>query len=76
MHSTNELIHNPIVNDKLHPKNVNFIQDYEENVKDFSQITEGNVVMLPAFAATSDEMRYNITIYRLLLLLLLCTYPN
>jgi len=57
LHITNELIHNPMVNDKLHAKNVNFIQKDEENVKDFSQIAEGDVVMLPAFGATLDEMR-------------------
>mmetsp|Transcript_6450 Transcript_6450/g.15959 ORF Transcript_6450/g.15959 Transcript_6450/m.15959 type:complete len:521 (+) Transcript_6450:146-1708(+) len=54
---TNELIHNPMVNDRLHSKNVNFIQKDEDNEKDFSQIEEGDVVMLPAFGATLDEMR-------------------
>jgi len=57
LHITNELIHNPMVNDKLHAKNVNFIEKDGENVKDFSQIAEGDVVMLPAFGATLDEMR-------------------
>jgi len=57
LHITNELIHNPMVNDKLHAKNVNFIEKDEDNVKDFSQIAEGDVVMLPAFGATLDEMR-------------------
>lgn len=57
LHITNELIHNPMVNDKLHAKNVNFIEKDEDNAKDFSQIAEGDVVMLPAFGATLDEMR-------------------
>jgi len=57
LHITNELIHNPMVNDKLHAKNVNFIQKDEENNKDFSQIGDGDVVMLPAFGATLDEMK-------------------
>lgn len=57
LHITNELIHNPMVNDKLHAKNVNFIQKDGENQKDFSQIAEGDVVMLPAFGATLDEMK-------------------
>lgn len=57
IHITNELIHNPMVNDRLHSKNVNFIAKDEENQKDFSQIEEGDVVMLPAFGATLDEMK-------------------
>jgi 4-hydroxy-3-methylbut-2-enyl diphosphate reductase len=57
VHITNELIHNPMVNDRLHSKNVNFIQKDEENMKDFSEIQEGDVVMLPAFGATLDEMK-------------------
>lgn len=57
VHITNELIHNPMVNDRLHSKNVNFIAKDEENNKDFSQIKEGDVVMLPAFGATLDEMK-------------------
>lgn len=57
LHITNELIHNPMVNDKLHAKNVNFIEKDENNVKDFSQLKEGDVVMLPAFGATLDEMK-------------------
>lgn len=57
VHITNELIHNPMVNDRLHSKNVNFIEKDEENTKDFSQIKAGDVVMLPAFGATLDEMK-------------------
>merc|ERR1712176_1237729 len=57
LHITNELIHNPMVNDRLHRKNVNFIQKDQDNFKDFSEIKEGDVVMLPAFGATLDEMK-------------------
>lgn len=65
VHITNELIHNPMVNERLHNKNVNFIQKIEDtsvdqsnpNAKDFSMIEEGDVVMLPAFGATLDEMK-------------------
>lgn len=57
-HITNELIHNPMVNKKLHDKNVNFIAKDEENNKDFTDIEEGDIVMLPAFGATLDEMKY------------------
>ena len=57
LHITNELIHNPMVNDRLHSKNVNFIKKDKDNSKDFSEIQEGDVVMLPAFGATLDEMK-------------------
>ena len=57
VHITNELIHNPMVNERLHTKNVNFIKKDADNSKDFSQIKEGDVVMLPAFGATLDEMK-------------------
>lgn len=65
VHITNELIHNPMVNERLHNKNVNFIQKIDDtsvdqsnpNAKDFSMIKEGDVVMLPAFGATLDEMK-------------------
>ena len=57
VHITNELIHNPMVNDRLHTKDVNFIGKDEDNGKDFSQIEEGDVVMLPAFGATLEEMK-------------------
>lgn len=46
-----------MVNERLHKKNVNFIAKDEDNLKDFSQIGEGDVVMLPAFGATLDEMK-------------------
>lgn len=57
IHITNELIHNPMVNERLHSKNVNFIAKDKENSKDFSEIGDGDVVMLPAFGATLDEMK-------------------
>jgi len=57
IHITNELIHNPMVNERLHKKNVNFIEKDGDNAKDFTQINEGDVVMLPAFGATLDEMK-------------------
>lgn len=57
LHITNELIHNPMVNERLHAKKVNFIEKDADNLKDFSQIKEGDVVMLPAFGASLDEMK-------------------
>lgn len=58
IHITNELIHNPAVNDRLHAKDVNFIQKSDDGAtKDFSDIKDGDVVMLPAFGATMEEMK-------------------
>ncbi|KAL7483762.1 hypothetical protein ACHAW6_009406 [Cyclotella cf. meneghiniana] len=56
VHITNELIHNPEVNDRLHEMNVQFIEKLGEGKKDFSKIGEGDVVILPAFGASFEEM--------------------
>jgi len=53
---TNEIIHNPSVNDHLRQMNVRFI-DAEKGVKDFSSVKNGDVVILPAFGATVQEMQ-------------------
>ncbi|WP_320677492.1 4-hydroxy-3-methylbut-2-enyl diphosphate reductase [Prochlorococcus sp. MIT 1300] len=53
---TNEIIHNPSVNDHLRSMNVLFISA-EGGVKDFSGVSEGDVVILPAFGATVQEMQ-------------------
>ncbi len=53
---TNEIIHNPSVNDHLRNMNVRFISA-KEGVKDFSEVSEGDVVILPAFGATVQEMQ-------------------
>ncbi len=53
---TNEIIHNPSVNDHLRNMNVRFISA-EKGIKDFSSIKEGDVVILPAFGATVQEMK-------------------
>lgn len=56
VHITNELIHNPEVNDNLQAMNVNFIEKVEDG-KDFSVIGEKDVVILPAFGASFEEMQ-------------------
>ena len=56
VHITNELIHNPEVNDKLHDMDVQFIEKLGEGGKDFSKVKDGDVVILPAFGASFEEM--------------------
>eukprot|EP00977_Amphora_coffeiformis_P020652 scaffold8374_cov175-Amphora_coffeaeformis.AAC.91 len=58
VHITNELIHNPEVNDKLKGMNVQFIEKTGDGGKDFTTVGEGDVVILPAFGASYEEMDY------------------
>ncbi|PNW65653.1 UNVERIFIED_CONTAM: 4-hydroxy-3-methylbut-2-enyl diphosphate reductase [Euhalothece sp. KZN 001] len=53
---TNEIIHNPSVNQHLRDMNVGFIP-VENGEKDFSVVDEGDVVILPAFGASVTEMQ-------------------
>ncbi|QIZ72595.1 4-hydroxy-3-methylbut-2-enyl diphosphate reductase [Oxynema aestuarii] len=53
---TNEIIHNPGVNQHLREMNVDFI-DVKNGEKDFSGVGNGDVVILPAFGATVQEMQ-------------------
>jgi 4-hydroxy-3-methylbut-2-enyl diphosphate reductase len=53
---TNEIIHNPSVNQRLKEMNVDFIP-MKGVEKDFSVVDKGEVVILPAFGASVGEMQ-------------------
>lgn len=53
---TNEIIHNPSVNQHLRDMQVEFIE-FRQGQKDFSVVGSGDVVILPAFGASVQEMQ-------------------
>lgn len=58
LHITNELIHNPEVNDRLTEMNVGLIEKLGEGKKNFDVVEDGDVVILPAFGASYEEMDF------------------
>ena len=59
MHITNELIHNPGVNELLQGMDIKFLEKDESAMgKRFDTIGDGDVVILPAFGASLEEMQY------------------
>ncbi|CAI5975016.1 unnamed protein product [Closterium sp. NIES-65] len=53
---TNEIIHNPTVNDKMESMGMSFIETRGDGSKDFSVVGDDNVVVLPAFGASLQEV--------------------
>ncbi|HEY9762895.1 MAG TPA: 4-hydroxy-3-methylbut-2-enyl diphosphate reductase [Trichocoleus sp.] len=53
---TNEIIHNPSVNQRLKEMAVEFIE-VENGQKNFNVVGQGDVVILPAFGASVQEMQ-------------------
>ncbi|HEY9844627.1 MAG TPA: 4-hydroxy-3-methylbut-2-enyl diphosphate reductase, partial [Candidatus Caenarcaniphilales bacterium] len=54
---TNEIIHNPSVNQKLKEMQIQFIPVDPQGQKNFAAVEGGDVVILPAFGASIQEMQ-------------------
>ncbi|GAB1542725.1 4-hydroxy-3-methylbut-2-enyl diphosphate reductase [Scytonema sp. NUACC21] len=54
---TNEIIHNPLVNQNMCEMQVEFIPVNEKGQKDFSVVAQEDIVILPAFGASVQEMQ-------------------
>jgi 4-hydroxy-3-methylbut-2-enyl diphosphate reductase len=58
VHITNEIIHNPEVNQRLRELDINIFEEAPAGGhKDYGAIREGDVVIFPAFGATVQEMQ-------------------
>jgi len=55
---TNEIIHNPLVNENLTQMGMKFVEAMPDGSKDYSGVSKGDVVILPAFGASIDEMAF------------------
>lgn len=53
---TNEIIHNPTVNERMESMGMGFIESQPDGSKDFSVVTDDSVVLLPAFGASLQEV--------------------
>lgn len=53
---TNEIIHNPLVNSHLKEMKIEFLDVLPGGKKDFERVGDGDVVILPAFGASVEEM--------------------
>ena len=56
IHITNEIIHNPNVNERLADMDIDFLP-VKDGQKQFDHIGQNDVVILPAFGATIQEMQ-------------------
>jgi len=54
---TNEIIHNPMVNQQLQAMGIRFVEQ-RQGQKDFSQIQPEDVILWPAFGASVSEMQF------------------
>ena len=54
---TNEIIHNPKVNEQLSSMGIQFVEQ-KDGQKDFSKISPEDVVLWPAFGASLQEMEF------------------
>src|SRR5437868_466340 len=54
---TNEIIHNPRVNNRLQEMGIGFLEASSENPARFAHITADDIVLIPAFGAPVDEFR-------------------
>lgn len=57
IHITNEIIHNPQVNERLKEMKIHFLEKDSRGTKNFEQVQKSDVVILPAFGATIEELR-------------------
>jgi 4-hydroxy-3-methylbut-2-enyl diphosphate reductase len=53
---TNEIIHNPVVNSNLKRKDIRFVQFNSDGSKNYSEVQADDVVILPAFGASVEEL--------------------